>query len=281
MKVSKKKSTAFREIQLMQAVSDPHVISCYEVVNERNVVMDLMDYDLKKVIEDQSTVLAEAHVKAIAIQIMKGIAAIHQQGFMHRDITPSNVLVNSSTGVVKLSDFGIARTLGCSGRRMTPVCTIHAYRSPEGLHGARTYTQAVDLWSVGCVIAEMFKRKELFPGRSDFDMLERVLRSLCNPTAKTFERLWLARAKKTSWADVCGSSWMVRCAEGSGAMAQLVPSASPIAHRFLHRLLQLHPSRRPSADQALSDQFFDAVQLGAFDLSSLPFVRRVAERLQF
>merc|ERR1712232_1215531 len=104
--------------------------------------MDLMDCDLKKVIADQSITLAEIHVKGIAIQMMMGIAAIHRQGYMHRDITPANMLVNASTGVVKLSDFGIARTMG--GHKFTPVCTTLSYRAPEGLHGARSYTQAVD-----------------------------------------------------------------------------------------------------------------------------------------
>lgn len=259
----------------MQATNHPHVMSCFEVVNGRNVVMDFMDCDLKTVIKDRSIHLAEIHVKGIAVQIMRGIAAIHQQGYMHRDITPANVLVNSSTGVVKLADFGISRTLG--GRRLTQICTTLPYRSPEGLHGARNYTQAIDMWSAGCVIGELLERKQLFPGHGDIDMLERVLQSLGNPTEKTFKRLWLARAVKTPWLDVCKSSWLVQCAEGSSAIARLVPSASHVAHQFLHRLLQLDPSQRPSAEKALIDTFFSSVELDTFDLSSLPFVRREAE----
>lgn len=281
MKLSRKKSSALREIQLMHAVENPHVIGCYEVVHERNIVMDLMDSDLEKVISDKSITLAEIHVKGIAIQIMRGIAAIHQQGYMHRDITPSNVLVNSKTGIVKLSDFGIARALGCDDRRLTPVCTAYAYRSPEGLHGDRSYTQAVDVWSSGCVIAEMLERKQLFPGRSDLDMLERVLQGLGKPKAKTFQQLWLVRAKKTAWARVCRSPWLVQVVEGSSAIARLVPSASPNGRCLLHRLLQLDPSQRPSAEQALSHAFFDSVTLDKLDPSSLPFVQRVAERLEF
>jgi len=274
MKLCRNSSSASREIQLMQATNNPHVMSCFEVVNGRNVVMEFMDCDLKTVIEDRSIHLAEIHVRAIAVQIMRGIAAIHQQGYMHRDITPANVLVNSSIGVVKLADFGIARTLG--GRRLTPVCTTHPYRSPEGLHGSRNYTQAIDIWSAGCVIGEMLERKQLFPGHGDIDMLERVLRSLGNSTEKTFKRLWLARAVKTPWLDVCKSSWLAKRADSS-AIARLVPSASHVAHQLLHRLLQLDPSQRPSAEKALIDTFFSSVEVETFDLSSLPFVRRVAE----
>jgi len=259
----------------MQATNNPHVMSCFEVVNGRNVVMDFMDCDLKTVIKDRSIHLAEIHVQGIAVQIMRGIAAIHQQGYMHRDITPANVLVNSSTGVVKLADFGIARTLG--GRRLTQVCTTLPYRSPEGLHGSRNYTHAIDIWSAGCVIGELLERKQLFPGHGDIDMLERVLGSLGNPTEKTFQRLWLARAVKTPWLDVCKSSWLAKCVEGASAIARLVPSASHVAHQLLHRLLQLDPSQRPSAEEALTDTFFSSVELDAFDLSSLPFVRPATE----
>jgi len=275
MKMCRNSSSFSREIQLMQATNSPHVMSCIEVVNGRNVVMDLMESDLNTVIKDRSINLAEIHVKGIAVQIMRGIAAIHQQGYMHRDITPANVLVNSSTGVVKLADFGIARTSG--GRRLTQVCTIHPYRSPEGLHGARNYTQAIDIWSAGCVIGELLERKQLFPGHGDIDMLERVLRSLGNPTEKTFQRLWLARAVKTPWANVCKSSWLAQCDEGLSAIARLIPSASHDGHQLLHRLLQLDPSQRPSAEEALVDTFFSSVELERFDPSSLPFVRRVSE----
>jgi serine/threonine protein kinase len=276
MKLCKDRSSASREIELMQATDNPNVMSCLEVVNGRNVVMEFMDCDLSVVIKDRSIHLEEIHVKGIAVQIMRGIAAIHQQGFMHRDVTPANVLVNSSTGVVKLTDFGIARTVG-RGRRLTQVCTTHPYKSPEGLHGARDYTQAVDIWSAGCVIGELLERKQLFPGHSDIDMLQHVLRSLGNPTEKTFERLWLARAVKTPWVQVSKSSWLRGCAEGPSALARLVPSGSDAAHLFLHRLLQLDPSQRPSAEKALLDTFFSSVELDTFDLSSLPFVRRAAE----
>lgn len=274
MKLNRKKSTALREIQLMKVVNHPNVISCFEVVNERNVVMDLMDCDLKKVIGDQSIDLAEIHVKGIAFQIMMGIAAIHRQGFVHRDVTPANVLLNSSTGVVKLSDFGISRTVGRDGNKLTPVCTTLAYRAPEGLHGSRTYTHAVDVWSVGCVVAEMFERKELFPGLSEFDMIMRVLQGLGNPSDKTLEGIWRARAKKKTWVDVCALPWMVQCAECPGAIAHLVPSASPTAHKLLQRLLRLDPRQRPSGEEALADNFFDSVKLETFDPSSLPFVEK-------
>ena len=123
--------------------------------------------------------------------------------------------------MIKLSDFGIARTMDSSSRKLTPVCTTLAYRAPEGLHGARSYTKAVDVWSAGCVIGELFQRQELFPGHSEFDMVDRVVQSLGNPTAKMFERLWPARAKKKTWVEVCESPWMILCTECPGRMSQL------------------------------------------------------------
>lgn len=274
MKLNRKKVSAHREIHLMQTVNSANVMSVIDVVHGRNVVMELLDCDLKQIIKDSSITFLETHIKGIAVQIMKGIVAIHESGFVHRDITTANILVSLSTGVVKLSDFGIARTMDCSGRKLTPVCTTLAYRAPEGLHGARSYTKAVDVWSVGCVIGELFQRQELFPGHSEFDMVDRVLQGLGNPTAKTFERLWLARAKKKDWAEVCESPWMRLCTQCPGRMSQLVPSASPVAHKLLQKLLHLSPRYRPSAKEALAHAFFESVRLQAFDPGCLPFVRK-------
>lgn len=257
MKRNKKQSMAIREIATMQAVNDPNVMQCFEVVNGGNIVMDIMDSDLKKVLGDERIFLKELHVRNIAAQIMSGMAAIHQAGYVHRDFSPANVLLDSSTNSVKLCDFGIARTFGCQGgAKMTPLCTTLAYRAPEGLHGSRMYTPAVDVWSVGCIVAEMFLRKELFPGTSAFDMLERVLHGLGNPSSRTFERLWGARAKKKTWEEVCASPWMSYRSERPGAIAELVPPASPVAQQLLRRLLQLDPRLRPSAEEALDDEFF-------------------------
>eukprot|EP00930_Biecheleria_cincta_P005181 TRINITY_DN106095_c0_g1_i1.p1 TRINITY_DN106095_c0_g1~~TRINITY_DN106095_c0_g1_i1.p1 ORF type:complete len:511 (+),score=63.26 TRINITY_DN106095_c0_g1_i1:52-1584(+) len=274
MKMNRKRSSAHREIQLMQAVNNPNVMSCIDVVNGRNVVMELLDCDLKHIIKDSSIIFTETHVKGIAVQIMKGVVAIHERGFVHRDITTTNVLVSLSTGMIKLSDFGIARTMDSSGHKLTPVCTTLAYRAPEGLHGARSYTKAVDVWSVGCVIGELFQRQELFPGHSEFNMVDRVLQSLGNPTARTFERLWLARAKKKTWVEVCESPWMMVCTECPGRISQLVPRASPVAHKLLQKLLELNPKHRPSAQEALAHAFFASVRLQAFDPSCLPFVQK-------
>merc|ERR1719507_1337455 len=146
-----------------------------------------MDGDLVKIIKEKGMILGEPHVKCLARQVLQGLAALHAQWFVHRDLAPTNILLNYSTGVARIADFGFARTVGHRDRPMTPMCTTLWYRAPELLYGAKYYGQAVDVWSVGCVIAEMFLRRPLFPGRGEFDMLNKIFDKTGTPTEEVWQ----------------------------------------------------------------------------------------------
>eukprot|EP00928_Gymnodinium_smaydae_P098129 TRINITY_DN904_c3_g1_i1.p1 TRINITY_DN904_c3_g1~~TRINITY_DN904_c3_g1_i1.p1 ORF type:complete len:357 (+),score=61.40 TRINITY_DN904_c3_g1_i1:272-1342(+) len=251
---------ALREIKLMRAVSHPNVMGCLDVFVDGgavHLVMDFMDGDLKKVLDSPVT-LSEAHVRCLSRQILEGLAALHRVWFVHRDVTPNNVLLNFSTGEAKLSDFGFARTIGHDDRPLTPMCTTLWYRAPELLYGARFYGQSVDMWSAGCIVGEMFTRQALFQGRGEFDMFWRVFEKRGTPTEEV-------------WKDVSSLPSFVEFSYYPPVpMAQLVPSASPTAHDLLEGLLCLDPKKRLGAEDSLAHAFFGTD--AACEPHQLPFV---------
>eukprot|EP00440_Ansanella_granifera_P065140 gb/GFBE01070633.1/.p1 GENE.gb/GFBE01070633.1/~~gb/GFBE01070633.1/.p1 ORF type:complete len:345 (+),score=83.00 gb/GFBE01070633.1/:1-1035(+) len=256
--------TALREIKVMQAVRHPNVMGCLDVFADGGVVhlvMDFMDGDLKKVIEDRSIVLSEAHCKCLARQLLEGLGALHERWFVHRDVTPTNVLLSFRTGVAKLADFGFARTIGHSGDRpMTGMCTTLWYRAPELLFGAKLYGQAVDVWSAGCVVAETFMREAMFPGRGEFDMLQKVIERRGTPSEEV-------------WKDVSAlPTFMEFTPHPKAPMERLMPKATSTACALVDALLALDPKQRPTAAGALQHEFFTSAWPTPCQPSELPYV---------
>jgi len=259
--------TALREIKLMQAVRHPNVMGCLAVFAEGGVihlVMEFMDGDLKKVIEDKLLVLSEAHVKCLAGQVLQGVGALHARWFVHRDLTPTNILLNFETGAAKLGDFGFTRTIGHGDRPLTPLCTTLWYRAPELLYGAKFYGPGVDIWSMGCIVAELFLRRPIFQGSGEWDMLTKVFEKRGTPTEDV-------------WRDVSALPNFVEFSHHPKVpLATLVPNASASGHGLMDSLLSLDPKQRPTADEALQLDFFASAWPPACRPEELPFVRREA-----
>merc|ERR1740138_754935 len=193
--------------------------------------MEFMDGDLRKLVEDHSIALGEAHVKCLAHQVLEGVSALHARWFVHRDLTPTNVFISHSSGVARIGDFGFARTLGHHDRPLTPTCTTLWYRAPELLYGAKYYGQAVDLWSTGCVVAELFLRQALFQGRGEFDMLAKVFEKRGTPTEEL-------------WRDVSALPTYVEFSHHPQVpMSTILPMASCFAHLLVESLLTLDPKQ--------------------------------------
>eukprot|EP00929_Paragymnodinium_shiwhaense_P001034 TRINITY_DN101258_c0_g1_i1.p1 TRINITY_DN101258_c0_g1~~TRINITY_DN101258_c0_g1_i1.p1 ORF type:complete len:366 (+),score=38.34 TRINITY_DN101258_c0_g1_i1:186-1283(+) len=253
--------STLREIKLLQAIKHQNVIASTDIFTDCgavHLVMEFMDGDLRKLIHDKSTLLKEKHVLCLASQLMSAVNVLHRQWFVHRDVTPGNVLLDYRTGIAKLCDFGTARTIGQTGRPMTPLCTTLWYRAPELLFGARFYGCAVDLWSCGCVIGELFTREALFRGQGDFDMLGVIFDKRGGPTDET-------------WQDVSALPCHMDFSHLTETpMSEIVPSASDIAADFLDALLQLDPKRRPTAEVALGHAALGPTNRGT--PLDLPFV---------
>ena len=180
--------TALREIKLLQEVSHPNIIGLLDVVGHKSnisLIFDYMDTDLEVLIRDTSLLLTMAHIKAYVLMTLKGLEYLHINWILHRDLKPNNLLV-SKEGVLKITDFGLAKSFGSPNRVMTHQVVTRWYRSPELLFGARLYSTGVDIWAVGCIMAELLRRVPFLPGDTDLDQLTKIFEMFGTPTEKVW-----------------------------------------------------------------------------------------------
>jgi cyclin-dependent kinase len=192
-------STAIREISLLKEMKDPNIVQLLNIVHADGhklyLVFEFLDLDLKKYMEalpvsdggrgkplpegsgpDLATMgLGEGMVKKFMAQLIEGVKYCHGHRVLHRDLKPQNLLIDRE-GNLKLADFGLARAFGVPLRTYTHEVVTLWYRSPEILLGGRQYSTGVDMWSVGCIFAEMSTRKPLFPGDSEIDEIFKIFR---------------------------------------------------------------------------------------------------------
>lgn len=192
-------STAIREISLLKEMKDPNIVRLFNIVHADGhklyLVFEFLDLDLKKYMEalpvaeggrgkalpEGSTIqisqlgMSEMVVRKFMMQLCEGIRYCHSHRVLHRDLKPQNLLIDKD-GNLKLADFGLARAFGVPLRTYTHEVVTLWYRAPEILLGGRQYSTGVDMWSVGCIFAEMCTRKPLFPGDSEIDEIFKIFR---------------------------------------------------------------------------------------------------------
>jgi len=181
----------FREIMYLQAMTGhENIIRLQNVLkaeNDRDIylVFDYMETDLHAVI--RANILEPVHKQFIVYQTLKALFYCHTGDLVHRDLKPSNLLLNEEC-LLKVADFGLARSLRAmqKGEESASVLTDYVatrwYRAPEILLGSTSYTKAVDMWAVGCIVAEMFTGKPLLPGTSTMNQLEKILEVTGSPS---------------------------------------------------------------------------------------------------
>lgn len=253
--------TAIREIKLLKtlkSLNSKNVVTLKDVVSSHNhgsgvegdvfMVFEFLHHDLAGLLEAKVNMSA-AQVKYYLYEILSGLDQCHRNKILHRDVKPANVLI-SNAGDVKLCDLGLARSEEGT-RTYTPgdrIVTLW-YRPPELLLRTSTYDTKVDMWSVGCVFGELLSRRVLFPGdRTEIDQLTRIFDVCGTPT----EDNW------PNWQRCAGNvpSLFLNPAPKKRILAERFKTASPAARDLLDKLLQLDPSKRPSADEALNHDYF-------------------------
>ncbi|KAG6504902.1 hypothetical protein ZIOFF_037250 [Zingiber officinale] len=183
-------STAIREISLLKEMQHSNIVRLQDVVHSDKriyLVFEYLDLDLKKHMDSCPELAKDPRlVKTYLYQILRGIAYCHSHRVLHRDLKPQNLLIDRGTNALKLADFGLARAFGIPVRTFTHEVVTLWYRAPEILLGSRQYSTPVDVWSVGCIFAEMVNQRPLFPGDSEIDELFKIFRILGTPN----EEIW-------------------------------------------------------------------------------------------
>ncbi|XP_042169990.1 cyclin-dependent kinase-like 2 [Oncorhynchus tshawytscha] len=187
-----------------------------------------------------------SRLRRYVYQILRAISFCHQHNIIHRDIKPENILV-SQGGVVKLCDFGFARTMAAPGENYTDYVATRWYRAPELLVGDTKYGKAVDVWAAGCLFVEMLTGEPLFPGDSDIDQLYHIIRCFGNLTPPHQELFY----KNPVFSGVS----LPEVTE-TEPLQQRYPKLSTTARDLTQRCLQMDPDRRSQCSDLLQHQLF-------------------------
>lgn len=256
-------STAIREISLLKELRHPNIVRLYDVVHtERKLtlVFEYLDQDLKKYLDVCENGLELPIAKSFLFQLLTGVAYCHHHRVLHRDLKPQNLLINRE-GELKLADFGLARAFGIPVRSYTHEVVTLWYRAPDVLMGSRKYSTPVDIWSIGCIFAEMINGTPLFTGTTDETQLDTIFRHLGTPDDRTFPGMSSLPEYRADYPKYPPHS----------GLKHLVPKLEDSGVELLESMLVYDPMRRITAQEARTHPFFDSIpeplrQLGS-DLS--------------
>ncbi|KAF5445486.1 hypothetical protein F2P56_034532, partial [Juglans regia] len=249
-----------REIKLLRLLRHPDIVEIKHIMlppsrrefRDIYVVFELMESDLHQVIKANDDLTPE-HYQFFLYQLLRGLKYIHTANVFHRDLKPKNILANADCKL-KICDFGLARVSfndAPSAIFWTDYVATRWYRAPE-LCGSffSKYTPAIDIWSAGCIFAEMLTGKPLFPGKNVVHQLDLMTDFLGTPAQESIARIRNEKARR--YLSSMRKKQPV-------PFSQKFPNADPLALRLLERLLAFDPKDRPTAEEALSDPYFNSL----------------------
>ncbi|KAF2823509.1 Pkinase-domain-containing protein [Ophiobolus disseminans] len=243
-------STAIREISLMKELRHENIVLLHDVIHTENklmLVFEFMDKDLKRYMDSRGDrgALDPATIKSFMYQLMRGIAFCHENRVLHRDLKPQNLLINNR-GQLKLADFGLARAFGIPVNTFSNEVVTLWYRAPDVLLGSRTYNTSIDIWSAGCIMAEMYTGRPLFPGTTNEDQVQKIFRLMGTPS----ERSWPGISQLPEYK----GNFPVYATQD---LRLILPQVDQVGLNLLSSMLQLRPEMRVSAQASLQHPWFN------------------------
>ncbi|KAJ2456060.1 mitogen activated protein kinase [Coemansia sp. RSA 2336] len=244
-----------REIKLLKHFNHENIITIYDVVNLKPrdnfnyvyIVQELLDIDLHRIIKTQP--LSEEHVQYFLYQILRALKYIHSCGVLHRDLKPANILLNANCDL-KVCDFGLARGAHVDKDNnesfLTEYVATRWYRAPEIMLSFKEYTKAIDIWSVGCIMAEMLSKVPLFPGRDYHHQLKLIFDVLGTPSSEDYLGIKSHRAR----------DYIRRLPlKPKANFSKMFPYASPLAIDLMDKMLHFSPKKRITVEEALAHPY--------------------------
>ncbi|XP_024990098.1 cyclin-dependent kinase G-2-like isoform X5 [Cynara cardunculus var. scolymus] len=254
--------TSLREINILLSFHHPSIVDVKEVVVGSNLdsifmVMEYMEHDLKALMETMKQPFSQSEVKCLMLQLLEGTKYLHDNWVLHRDLKTSNLLLNNR-GELKICDFGLARQYGSPLKPYTHLVVTLWYRAPELLLGAKEYSTAIDMWSLGCIMAELLSKQPLFNGKTEFDQLDKIFKTLGTPN----ETIWPGYSKlpgvKVNFVkhqyNLLRRKFPATSFTGS-------PVLSDAGFDLLNKLITYDPKKRITAEEALNHEWFREVPL--------------------
>ncbi|XP_030411453.1 serine/threonine-protein kinase ICK isoform X1 [Gopherus evgoodei] len=236
-----------REVKSLKKLNHANIVKLKEVIRENDhlyFVFEYMKENLYQLMKERNKLFPESTIRNIMYQILQGLAFIHKHGFFHRDLKPENLLCMGPE-LVKIADFGLAREIR-SRPPYTDYVSTRWYRAPEVLLRSTSYSSPIDIWAVGCIMAEVYTLRPLFPGASEIDTIFKICQVLGTPKKNDWpEGYQLAGTMNFRWP---------QCVPNN--LKTLIPNAGSEAVQLMRDMLQWDPKKRPTASQALRYPYF-------------------------
>ncbi|VDB84466.1 unnamed protein product [Peniophora sp. CBMAI 1063] len=244
--------TALREINALMAARHENVVRIREVVvgetlTQVFIVMDFIEHDLKTLLTLMPQPFLQSEIKTLMLQLLSAVGHCHNNWILHRDLKTSNLLMNNR-GTIKVADFGLARRygdpVGVGG--MTQLVVTLWYRAPEILLGAKTYSTAVDMWSVGCIFAELLLKEPLFQAKGEIELIDMIWKLLGPPNNNNWP----------GWMELPLSRTLAPRAPHAHHFRTRFPFMTTAGLDLLMSLLTYDPEQRITAEEALKHPYF-------------------------
>ncbi|XGW11907.1 hypothetical protein V3C99_012963 [Haemonchus contortus] len=256
---------SLREVRILRELRHENIIAVLDMFTAEGthgrdiyMVMDLMETDLHQIIHSRQA-LVEQHFQYFLYQLLRGLKYLHSVGIVHRDLKPSNLLVNGDC-LLRIADFGMARsteqTRPTTDKFLTQYVATRWYRAPELLFSMIDYDTKVDMWSAGCIFAEMIMRRQIFPGKDGVSQVKMIVYYLGTPEERVMSQI--TSDIVLGWIESCGKKEPL-------PWSAILPKASAEALEVIDKLLQISPWNRSNAEEVLALPYLATYHDPAFE----------------